>query len=120
MVRLEDILEEVSAYNPSADLDIIKKAYVFSGMVHQGQVRSSGEPYLRHPLEVARILTELKMDASVVATGLLHDTVEDTHTTIERPPAFSTIRLKTLTQQLKRSKRPSEARLRVSLTGLLR
>jgi GTP pyrophosphokinase len=84
MVRLEDILEEVSAYNPSADLDIIKKAYVFSGMVHQGQVRSSGEPYLRHPLEVARILTELKMDASVVATGLLHDTVEDTHTTIEK------------------------------------
>jgi GTP pyrophosphokinase len=84
MVRLEDILEKVAEYNPSADLNIIKKAYVFSGMVHQDQVRRSGEPYLRHPLEVARILVKLKMDASVVATGLLHDTVEDTHTTLEK------------------------------------
>jgi GTP pyrophosphokinase len=84
MVRLEDILEEVAAYNPSADLNIIKKAYVFSGMVHQDQVRRSGEPYLRHPLEVAHILANLKMDASVVATGLLHDTVEDTYTTLEK------------------------------------
>lgn len=84
MVRLEDIIERVGAYNPSADLDLIRKAYVFSGVVHQGQVRLSGEPYLDHPLEVANILTELKMDAGSVATGLLHDTVEDTHTTIEK------------------------------------
>lgn len=84
MVRLEEILEKASAYNPSADMDIIKKAYVFSGMVHQGQTRLSGEPYLNHPLEVANILTALKMDTQTIATGLLHDTVEDTHTTLER------------------------------------
>ncbi len=84
MVRLEDILEKVSSYNSSADLDLIKKAYVFSGIVHQGQTRLSGEPYLSHPLEVANILASLKMDATTVATGLLHDTVEDTHTTLEK------------------------------------
>ncbi|MEK6759773.1 MAG: bifunctional (p)ppGpp synthetase/guanosine-3',5'-bis(diphosphate) 3'-pyrophosphohydrolase [Deltaproteobacteria bacterium] len=84
MVRLEEILEKVASYNPDADLEIIKKAYVFSGVVHQGQTRQSGEPYLSHPLEVAYILAELKMDAPSVATGLLHDTVEDTHTTIEK------------------------------------
>ncbi|MBI5643817.1 MAG: bifunctional (p)ppGpp synthetase/guanosine-3',5'-bis(diphosphate) 3'-pyrophosphohydrolase [Deltaproteobacteria bacterium] len=84
MVRLEEILEKVAAYNPAADLEVIKKAYVFSGVVHQGQTRMSGEPYLNHPLEVAYILTGLKMDAQSIATGLLHDTVEDTHTTIER------------------------------------
>ena len=82
MVRLEEILEKVEGYNPQADLDIIKKAYVFSGMVHKGQTRRSGEPYLIHPLEVANILAVLKMDAPAVATGLLHDTVEDTHTTV--------------------------------------
>src|SRR4030065_830187 len=84
MVRLEEILEKVAAYNPAADLDLIKKAYVFSGVVHQGQTRQSGEPYLNHPLEVANILTELKMDSQSIATGLLHDTVEDTHTTVEK------------------------------------
>jgi len=84
MVRLEDIIDRVTAYNPSADTEIIKKAYVFSGVVHQGQTRLSGEPYLDHPLEVANILTALKLDVQSVATGLLHDTVEDTHTTIEK------------------------------------
>ncbi|MBI5235045.1 MAG: bifunctional (p)ppGpp synthetase/guanosine-3',5'-bis(diphosphate) 3'-pyrophosphohydrolase [Deltaproteobacteria bacterium] len=84
MVRLEDITERVGGYNSSADLELIRKAYVFSGVVHQGQTRLSGEPYLDHPLEVANILTGLKMDAESVATGLLHDTVEDTHTTIEK------------------------------------
>lgn len=84
MVRLEDILEKVAAYNPAADLEVIKKAYVFSGVVHQGQTRLSGEAYLTHPIEVAYILTGLKMDGPSIATGLLHDTVEDTHTTIEK------------------------------------
>src|SRR3989338_6958021 len=82
MVRFEDILEKIKGYNPSADLEVIKKAYVFSGVVHQGQTRLSGEPYLVHPIEVAYILAELKMDAQCITTGLLHDTVEDTHTTI--------------------------------------
>ncbi len=84
MVRLEDIIEKVAAYNPSADVEVIKKAYVFSGMVHQGQTRLSGEPYMDHTLEVANILAELRMDSSVVATGLLHDTVEDTYTTLDK------------------------------------
>lgn len=84
MVRLEEILEKVAAYSPNADLEVIRKAYVFSGVVHQGQIRQSGEPYLTHPLEVANILAGLKMDVQSVATGLLHDTVEDTHTTIEK------------------------------------
>src|SRR5690606_20216858 len=62
MLRLNDILTRVSSYHPDADLDIIKKAYVYSAKVHQGQLRKSGEPYLVHPLEVAGILAELKLD----------------------------------------------------------
>ncbi|MEE9591904.1 MAG: bifunctional (p)ppGpp synthetase/guanosine-3',5'-bis(diphosphate) 3'-pyrophosphohydrolase [Thermodesulfobacteriota bacterium] len=84
MVRLEDILEKVTSYNPSADLDLIKKAYVFSAMVHEGQSRLSGEPYLNHPLGVAHIIAGMEMDSVAVATGLLHDTVEDTHTALEK------------------------------------
>lgn len=83
MVRLEDILEKVTSYTPSIDPDIVRKAYIFSARVHQGQVRLSGEPYLNHPLEVASILAEMKMDPTTIAIGLLHDTVEDTHTTLE-------------------------------------
>ncbi|MFQ5465435.1 MAG: RelA/SpoT family protein [Thermodesulfobacteriota bacterium] len=84
MVRLEDIIDKVAAYNPSADLELLKKAYVFSAVVHKGQTRRSGEPYLSHPLEVANLLADLKMDSQSVATGLLHDTVEDTRTTMEK------------------------------------
>ena len=78
MIRLSDILDRVSGYSPDADLDLVNKAYVYSAKVHTGQMRASGEPYLTHPLEVAGILTEMKMDVSSVATGLLHDTIEDT------------------------------------------
>ncbi len=82
MIRLEDILDEIHRYNPAADLDLIKKAYVYSAKVHQGQLRRSGEPYLIHPLEVANILARMRLDAPSIATGLLHDTVEDTLTTV--------------------------------------
>jgi GTP pyrophosphokinase len=82
MLRFNDILERLTAYNPNADTDLLKKAYVFSAKVHVGQVRLSGEPYLNHPLEVAGILTQLRVDVASVATGLLHDTVEDTLTTL--------------------------------------
>src|SRR3954471_22327623 len=78
MIRLNDILERVNTYRPEADLDLIKKAYVYSAKVHQGQVRKSGEPYLVHPLEVAGILAQLKLDEASIVTGLLHDTIEDT------------------------------------------
>jgi guanosine-3',5'-bis(diphosphate) 3'-pyrophosphohydrolase len=83
MIRFNDILEQVAAYNPQADLDFLKKAYVFSAKVHQGQVRLSGEPYLIHPLEVAHILVNLQLDTASVVTGLLHDVLEDTFTTLE-------------------------------------
>jgi len=83
MLRFNDILEKLLSYNPNADTDLLRKAYVFSAKVHMGQIRLSGEPYLTHPLEVAGILTQLRLDAASVATGLLHDTVEDTLTTLE-------------------------------------
>jgi GTP pyrophosphokinase len=83
MIRLNDILSKVSAYNSTADLDIIRKAYVFCAKVHQGQTRLSGEPYLVHPMEVAAILADLRLDVPSVVTGLLHDTVEDTLATLE-------------------------------------
>ena len=78
LLRLNDILDRVATYHPDPDLDLIKKAYVYSAKVHQGQIRKTGEPYLVHPLEVAGLLAELKLDESSVVTGLLHDTIEDT------------------------------------------
>jgi len=83
MLRFNDISERLLSYNPNADTDLLRKAYVFSAKVHLGQVRLSGEPYLNHPLEVAGILTQMKLDIASVATGLLHDSVEDTFTTPE-------------------------------------
>lgn len=83
MIRFEDIQEKVQAYLPDADQDLLRRAYVFSAMEHRGQVRSSGEPYLVHPLEVANILTDLRLDLTCVVAGLLHDVIEDTLTTRE-------------------------------------
>lgn len=83
MLRLEKILEAVQAYSPDARLEIIRKAWVFGSKYHQGQKRKSGEPFFAHPLEVAHILTELKMDTETIAVAILHDTVEDTDATIE-------------------------------------
>src|SRR5690606_29780485 len=83
MLRLNDILQRVAQYHPDPDLDLIKKAYVYSAKVHQGQIRKSGEPYLSHPLAVAGILAELKLDEASIVTGLLHDTLEDTLATKE-------------------------------------
>jgi GTP pyrophosphokinase len=83
MIRLNDILNQVKSYHPDPDLDVIKKAYVYSAKVHQGQLRHSGEPYLVHPLEVAGVLAQLKLDEASIVTGLLHDTIEDTLATPE-------------------------------------
>ncbi len=82
-VRLEDIVERIQNYNPDADVDLLRRAYIFSAKVHQGQTRLSGETYLNHPIEVAAILANLKLDAATVAAGLLHDTIEDTTATFE-------------------------------------
>ncbi|MCF8052699.1 MAG: bifunctional (p)ppGpp synthetase/guanosine-3',5'-bis(diphosphate) 3'-pyrophosphohydrolase [Desulfobacterales bacterium] len=83
MIRINDIIDLVADYNPEADLDIIDRAYVYSARVHHGQVRLSGEPYLTHPLEVAGILAEMRLDEVSIAAGLLHDVVEDTHASPE-------------------------------------
>lgn len=80
---LEALCQVVKSHHPQADVDVIRKAYAFSFKAHSGQRRTSGEPYIYHPLQVAHILAELRLDAITVATGLLHDTVEDTVATIE-------------------------------------
>ncbi len=81
MIRINDILDKVAAYHPAAGLGVVERAYVYSAQVHAGQVRLSGEPYLMHPLEVANILADMKLDAVSVAAGLLHDVLEDTRAT---------------------------------------
>src|SRR5574342_448801 len=84
MIRFETLLEKVRSYSPEADLELLRRAYVFSALEHKGQIRHSGEPYLVHPLEVADSLADMKLDVVAVAAGLLHDVVEDTLTTPER------------------------------------
>lgn len=83
MIRLNDIVDRVLSYHPGAEIGIIEKAYVFSAKAHVGQVRLSGGPYLMHPLEVAGILAQMRLDVYSVASGLLHDTLEDTRTTLD-------------------------------------
>lgn len=83
MIRINEIIDKMLAYTSEADLGIVERAYIYSARVHEGQVRLSGEPYLSHPLEVAGILADMKLDAVSVASALLHDVIEDTHTTEE-------------------------------------
>jgi len=84
MIRFEDIYDTVRRHHPGADLELLRKAYIFSAVEHKGQTRASGEPYLIHPLEVAAILADMRMDPACVAVGLLHDILEDTLTTSAR------------------------------------
>src|SRR6202521_1215868 len=84
MIRFEDLIEKVRAYSPDADVELLRRAYVFSDCEHQEQLRHSGEPSLIHPLAVADFLADMKLDAVAIAAGLLHDVVEDTLTTIEK------------------------------------
>src|SRR5262247_3060701 len=84
MIRFETLLDKVRGYGTEADVELLRRAYVFSALEHKGQVRHSGEPYLIHPLEVAHFLADMKLDVVAVAAGLLHDVVEDTLTTPER------------------------------------
>src|SRR3989442_14788348 len=83
MIRIEEIVETVAGNHPQADLDLLRRAYLFSAREHKGQKRASGESYLVHPLEVANILANMKLDEVSVATGLLHDVVEDTLVDLE-------------------------------------
>jgi GTP pyrophosphokinase len=82
MLQVDEIIGRVRSYQPSADTDLIKRAYDFSFRAHQGQQRKSGDPYFIHPANVAGIITELRLDTASVCAGLLHDTVEDTPATM--------------------------------------
>ncbi len=79
----QQLIDTIQTYHPDANTDLLARAYTFSERMHQGQKRRSGEPYFVHPVEVAKLLTTMKLDVPTVITGLLHDTVEDTLTTLE-------------------------------------
>jgi GTP pyrophosphokinase len=81
--RIELLLRQVQANRPNEDISLIRKAWEFCVQHHDGQLRASGEPYIIHPLEVAEVLAEMKLDATAIAAGLLHDSVEDTPATNE-------------------------------------
>ena len=83
MIRIEDVIEKVESNRPDSNIELIRRAYLFSALHHRGQKRASGEPYLVHPLEVADILAEMRLDETSVSTGLLHDVVEDTLVDLE-------------------------------------
>jgi GTP diphosphokinase / guanosine-3',5'-bis(diphosphate) 3'-diphosphatase len=84
MHQLDQILSEVAGYFPTADLPLVRRAYQFAAQAHDGQTRKSGDPYVTHPLAVAHIIAELKLDVASVCAGLLHDCVEDTSATVDQ------------------------------------
>jgi GTP diphosphokinase / guanosine-3',5'-bis(diphosphate) 3'-diphosphatase len=81
--NVAELCEKIKAYHPAAPVQLIEKAYAFSEKAHEGQMRRSGEPYISHPLNVAGILADLKLDIDTIITGLMHDTVEDTDVTLD-------------------------------------
>src|SRR5260221_11115418 len=81
MMRQYDLVERVRSYNPNTDEDMLNRAYVYAMVAHGEQTRASGDPYFSHPLEVAAILTNLKLDDATIVAALLHDTIEDTEAT---------------------------------------
>ncbi|MEN9874316.1 MAG: hypothetical protein RL186_1213, partial [Pseudomonadota bacterium] len=83
VLRQYELIERIRVYDPDVDEDKINRAYIFAMQRHGGQLRASGDPYFAHPIEVAGILTELRLDSSSIITGLLHDTVEDTTATLD-------------------------------------
>jgi len=83
-MMLDTLVDKVRSYHPDAQTEIIRKAYLFSERMHQGQTRRSGEPYFVHPVGVATIIADMKLDVPSIVTGLLHDTVEDTLTDLEQ------------------------------------
>jgi len=83
LMRQTELVDRVKAYDPDADEDLLNKAYVYAMKAHGKQFRASGDPYFAHPLEVAAILTDLKLDVATIVTALLHDTIEDTLATYE-------------------------------------
>ncbi|MDO9489172.1 MAG: HD domain-containing protein, partial [Sphingomonadaceae bacterium] len=84
MLRQYELVERVKSYDPDANEDLLNRAYVFSMKAHGSQLRASGDPYFSHPIEVAGILTDLRLDDETIATAILHDTIEDTVATPEQ------------------------------------
>ena len=81
MIDVEDLIALVRNYNPRSNARLIRDAYEYGMRMHEGQFRHSGEPYFTHPIAVAAILTEMRLDDATIVTALLHDTVEDTRST---------------------------------------
>src|SRR5437660_1961651 len=81
MMRQYDLVERVRSYNPNTNEDLLNRAYVYAMKAHGSQIRASGDPYFSHPLEVAAIVTDLKLDDATIVAALLHDTIEDTEAT---------------------------------------
>jgi GTP pyrophosphokinase len=84
MHQLDQLISEIAGYHPSADLPLVRRAYQFAAEAHEGQTRKSGDPYVTHPLAVAQVIAELKLDVASICAGLLHDCVEDTSATVEQ------------------------------------
>ena len=80
-LRQYELIDRVKAYDPTADEDLLNRAYVYAMRMHGSQTRASGDPYFAHPIEVAGILTEYKLDTATIVTALLHDIIEDTQAT---------------------------------------
>src|SRR3569623_699301 len=110
MHQLDQILSEVAGYYPNADLALIRRAYQFAAAAHDGQTRKSGDPYVTHPLAVAQVIAELKLDVASVCAGLLHDCVEDTSETSENGVPCEVMgrakHLWSIYQKMKRTQRP--------------
>ena len=83
MLNSDDLINKVKSYNKFLNPETLSKAYDFAVKAHEKQKRDEGSPYINHPIAVANILTELKLDSATIATGLLHDTIEDTYATYE-------------------------------------
>ena len=105
MMRQYELLERVKAYNPNADEALLNRGYVYAMKAHGSQVRASGDPYFSHPLEVAAILTELKLDDATIVAALLHDTIEDTDTTRDEIDALFGPHIATLVEGLTKLKK---------------
>ena len=88
MLRQYELVERVKSYEPDIDEALINRAYVFSVQKHGSQKRASGDPYFSHPIEVAGLMTDLRLGPETIITALLHDTVEDTLTTVEEIEAL--------------------------------
>ena len=84
MINNNELIDQIKSYNKFLNSESLNKAYSFAVEAHQNQKRDEGVPYIIHPVAVAKILTELKLDSATITTGLLHDTIEDTNVTYEK------------------------------------